>query len=165
MPLQRKQNRVSCSLKQFNYLKVRPASNFSNNSGALNRNNVGPFSFIRSLKWQLHRWVVQPGRWLVRLEKKWIELKYLTSNHLWILTKAVILITNVKSFFLNHCRSHSNRIKQQKLALPISPTLTTDVSWYCKPSSSRLAFCNMFIYNFCIYSFARFEQMQQFPKS
>ena len=63
--------------------------------------------------------------------------------------------------FLNHCRNRINPIKQQKLALPIYPSLE---SYNCKPSSSRLAFCNTSIYNFCIYSFVRHEQMQQFAQ-
>ena len=62
--------------------------------------------------------------------------------------------------FLNHCRSSINPIKQQKIMW----TLTTDVSWHCKLSSSRLAFWYMSIYNFCVYSFVRHDQMQQFPK-
>ena len=39
-----------------------------------------------------------------------------------------------------------NRIKQQNwhCQYHILRSLTTDVSWYCKPSSSRLAFCNMY---------------------
>ena len=65
------------------------------------------------------------------------------------------------------CRSRINRT----LALSISPTLGLGsynghqlIGPYCKPTSSRLAFCNMPTYSFCLYciKFVRHEQLQQF---
>ena len=84
--------------------------------------------FIRRFGWhhQLVGVLVLTGCAAPKVVTRICRLYLVDHNKLYVIYVILLLliIINVKtSQFLNYCRSRINRIKQQKLALPMSPTL------------------------------------------
>ena len=57
------------------------------------------------------------------------------------------------SQFLNCCRSRINRTKQQKLALPISPTLDSYNGHQLIQQTLEFSACLLYVYLQCLYIF------------